>query len=121
MAAKHIRGAKQTLDYTASGAVEPGTVVSVGAKYGIYNGSKALASGDLAQVYVDGLWEIDVASGDTFTNTAPVDIDVSAQLAVPFEDADSDGYLGVAGKAKTSGQTTMHVWLNAPPVEPASA
>lgn len=73
-----------------------------------------VAIGDYITVQHNKGPTIEVAkdSADTFAAAAVVDLDESAQLAVPDADAASDGQLGKALEAAGSGTTVVKVILD---------
>lgn len=84
-------------------------------------GLQAIASGDHVEHCHRRIVAVASASGTTFAKGDPVIWDASANLAVVpglTVDGSADFYLGVAHKAKVSGQTVVEVDLNAHPLLP---
>jgi hypothetical protein len=83
---------------------------------------QAVASGDTYAQRKRAVVKVPAASATTFSKGDPVIFDGSANLAVNpalTVDGAADYYVGVAHKAKTSGQLFVEVDLNAQPLLPA--
>ena len=79
----------------------------------VVQGLKAIASGDVMGLRVNGRHELLAGSSKTFSRGEEVYWDVSANTAIKASEAeDGDFYVGPAAKAKTSGQTRVQVDLN---------
>ncbi len=117
MAAKHVRGGEMSLDFISSGTTNPGQIITVAGKRAVYNGAKPLANGEYGRACVDGIWDVDAASAATFSAGAIVDVELDDSTAIADGASGTDGYLGIAVKAKVNGETTVRVWLNAPPAQ----
>ncbi|HBF33131.1 TPA: hypothetical protein DDW35_01080 [Candidatus Sumerlaeota bacterium] len=104
---------------TATSDMTSGQVVQLAeGRVGIVQGlnSGALVTGESVALATQGVFDINAASATTFSAGDEVFWDSSASAAVPASvslDASADFYLGVATAAKTSGQTTVKVDLNA--------
>lgn len=108
----------------ASGALAAGELGQLAdGRACVVEGLQAVASGDTYSARVVGIETIPAASGTTFSKGDPVYWDESASLAIAGSltalNPSADFYLGVAHKAKVSGQTVVEVDLNAQPVQPA--
>lgn len=110
-------GDECVIEKVASGAVASGEILRLDdGRAAVNGGLKAAATNDTIGQRTCGLFDIQSASGTTFSIGDPVFWDASASLAVPAAatlDGSEDHYLGTAVRAKTSGQTTVRVDLNA--------
>lgn len=95
---------------TASATQSPGDIVQAGGLAGVVASLSEVASGDPMTVMIKGVYDVAAASGTTFSEGAEVEWDDTNKLAVAATAGDFD--LGVAAKAKTSGQTVVQVILN---------
>lgn len=99
------------LQFTAGAALVGGQVLRLGDKrVGIIAGLKAIASGDKAAAHVAGNFKVASASATTFSAGDVVGWDDTAKLAVSA--ASGDFVLGIATKAKVSGELVVDVALN---------
>lgn len=112
-----LYGDECVIDDVASGAVASGEVLRLSdGRAAVNSGLKAAATNDSIAQRVCGLFKIASASATTFSKGDPVFWDASASAAVPAAanlDGAADHYLGTAVAAKTSGQLTVIVDLNA--------
>lgn len=100
------------LKITAAAALSPGDVVaSYGPYAGVVMGCDNIASGDYAVLAIDGMWEIDCASGTTASAGDDAFFNTSTGLVVTAGGSDII-WCGTFAKAKTSGQTKAHIHLN---------
>jgi predicted RecA/RadA family phage recombinase len=107
---------------TAGASYSSGEVIRLAdGRAGYVEGLTGAESGDTMGVRQCGVARLASASGTTFAIGAPVYWDASANQAVAPSatlDGSADFYVGVAAKAKTSGQTTVDVELNVHPFSP---
>jgi predicted RecA/RadA family phage recombinase len=97
----------------APAALAPATLIALAGVglAAVYMGAETCASGDEIAVRTEGTFEVACASGTTFSIGDDVEWDDDNDLAVV---AGGDFRLGVAARAKVSGETTVLVDLNAP-------
>jgi len=104
------------VDAVAAATVASGEVLRLSdGRASVRTGLNEAASGDTIGQQVEGVFDFDSASATTFSLGDPVFWDYSANAAVAADDAldgANDFYLGVAVKAKTSGQLKVRVALN---------
>lgn len=108
---------------TASGALTGGEVHQLSDSRAAYvDGLQAVASGDTYGARKSAIVKLPAASGTTFSKGDRVIWDASANLCVQpalTVDGSADFYVGIAHKAKVSGETVVEVELNAQPLQPA--
>ncbi len=110
-----LYGLGQTLRVTATGAHNPGDIVSYSGFTCVYTGLAPCASGDVINVTVDAVGEAVTPSGTTFSAGALVYWDTVNQYCVTGSGANIIK-LGTAVLAKTSGQLVTQVILNRVPI-----
>lgn len=107
---------------TASSALSAGEIGQLAdSRAAFVAGLQAIAANDSYEFCHKRIVAVACASGTTFSKGDPVIWDASANLAVApglTVDGSADFYLGVAHKAKVSGQTLVEVDLNAHPLLP---
>jgi predicted RecA/RadA family phage recombinase len=109
--AKLVWGGHYTAKITAGSALNPGDVVLISSTLvGVVAGAHAIPAGEVATVYLDGIFDFASASGTTAAAGAIAEWDDTANLAVDAAGGDQD--IGSVFAAKSSGETTMRVVLN---------
>jgi uncharacterized metal-binding protein len=84
---------------------------------GVVMGTRNIANGEPAVLALDGMWEIDCATGTTATAGAQAYFDIVTNLILTA--AGSNGVkCGIFAKAKTSGQLKATIDLNVVPIAP---
>lgn len=107
-------GATQSREYTASGAKAAGLVVVLDDNR-LAVLAHALADGETGAAYIDGVYDIDSATGTTISAGEACYIDTSdSDNVIPTgSKATGDTLAGTALVAKTSGQLVATIDLNA--------
>lgn len=105
-----------TLEATLGAAQKGGDIVQVAGFAGVIQGVGDHANGDVVEVAIKGRFDIASASATTFSAGDRVMWDESESAAVTVASTNGDFNLGIAAKAKTSGQTFVSVILNETPV-----
>lgn len=95
----------------AAGALTPGEVVVLGNRVGVVGGLNAKAAGDPVNYQTQGVFEIAMLSTDTGSIGDIVYWDAGNNRLTTT--ASTHKSAGLLAKAKTSGQTTAYVDLNA--------
>lgn len=103
------------LHLIADAAYDDGDIVNKSGLAGVVEGP--VASGDPMNVRVKGVYDVASASATTFAAGATVEFNNTTKLAVAS--AAGDFVLGLAAKAKVSGETVVRVILNESTVAPA--
>jgi predicted RecA/RadA family phage recombinase len=106
MSAKYDKIADR-IDYTPVGNIAAGAVVAVGGLVGV--ALEAIAAGTLGTLAIVGQFELDLASGKTFTRGNAVYVDDS-------EATDTGTFFGYAVANSASGKVKA-VLIQAPPEE----
>lgn len=109
------RGEFDELHLIAGANYADGEVVNLSGLAGVVEGP--VLSGDPMNVRVKGQYDIASASGTTFSAGAAVEFNATTNLAVAS--AAGDFVLGIAVKAKVSGELVVRVLLNEETVAPA--
>lgn len=109
------RTAGDELHLIAGADYDDGDVVNLSGLAGVVEGP--VLSGDVMNVRVKGGYDVQSASATTFSAGAKVEFDNSTKLAVAA--AAGDFTLGIAAKAKVSGETVVRVLLNEETVAPS--
>lgn len=105
------------LQMIAAAAYAPGEIVKhASGVFGVYSAMEAPVIGQLIELdpCPGQVVEVPSASGTTFSIGVNVGFDLSTQLAVAESSGDSDGIIGRAFKAKTSGQLVVLVLFAVP-------
>ena len=111
-AAKRNGDSMLELKITAGAALVPGQVMAAfGGRAGIVMGTINIASGDPAVLALDGMWEIDCATGTTASAGDKAFYNTSTKLVVTAGGTDIIA-IGSFAKAKTSGQLKATIALN---------
>jgi hypothetical protein len=111
-AAKRVGDSYQQLKIAAAAALVPGQVMAAfGGRAGVVLGTINIAIGDPAVLALDGMWEIDIASGTTASAGDDAFYNTSTGLVVTAGGTNII-WIGVFAKAKTSGQTKATIALN---------
>lgn len=113
-----FQNTEQVIQFNAAAAAyDPGEILQLpDGRAAVNIGQKAVAIGDAYGLQTSGIFNIASASATTFSAGAEVYWDSSASVAVGASndlDGSADFYLGYAVAAKTSGQLTVQVDLNA--------
>jgi predicted RecA/RadA family phage recombinase len=108
------RGNGEELHLTADADYADGYVVNKSGFAGIVEGP--VVNGDPMNVRIAGAYDILSASGTTFAAGALVEWNDTTKLAVAS--GAGDFVLGMAGKAKVSGELVVRVILNHTPLAP---
>lgn len=120
--ALHVRDSNPAKE-TAAAALASGEIRQLSdGRAAVVEGLQGVASGDEVSLRHCAVVRVAAASGTTFAKGDKVYWDASASQAVPPSaslDGAADHYLGVAAKAKTSGQTEVYVELNVISSQPA--
>lgn len=111
-AAKRNGDSMLELKITAAAALVPGQVMAAyGPLAGIVMGTINVAIGDPAVLALDGMWEVDCATGTTASAGDQAFYNTSTELVVTAGGTNCI-WLGTFAKAKTSGQLKAHIHLN---------
>lgn len=105
-----------TIRHTLAAAQKGGDIVQTAGFAAVVQGVGDYANGDVVEVAIRGEFEIASASATTFSAGDRVMWDDSESAAVTVASGNGDFNLGIASRAKTSGQTTVWVLLNQTPV-----
>ncbi len=112
-AAKRVSDINE-IKIVAAAALVPGQVVAAyGGRAGIVRGTQNIAIGDPAVLTLDGIWEIDCASGTTASAGDDAFFNTSTNLVVTAGGTNII-WIGTFLRAKTSGQTKAVIALNTP-------
>ena len=99
-------------EITASAALTPGTILlSADGKATVVTGSAGVANGRVFRGSCAGVYEVDAATGDTYSAGVRVYLTESTQVAATSSGAGKI-LIGVAAYAKSSGPTVVFVDLN---------
>lgn len=101
-----------TLDYVPGSAATAGEVIELSdGRAAVVK--ETLAANEYGAVFISGIFDVASASATTFSVGDKVYWDYSANVAITAVGATEDFYIGTALVAKTSGQLTVRVDLNA--------
>jgi len=116
MAEATYRAVPGEYEEAAGAAVSAGEVSQLSdGRAAVYSGANAAESGDIVAKVTEGFFDVACASGVTFSKGDEVYWDASANTAVAADDGldgSADFYLGVASRAKVSGELFVRVELN---------
>lgn len=111
-ASRPVSSATKYLDATAAASQLPGDIIAAYAGVaGVVVGTENKLSGDDMSLALDGIWDVDCASGTTASAGAKAYFHTSTKLIVTS--ASGAVQCGLFAKAKTSGQTKATIDLNA--------